>query len=122
MAKTKILYIDDEDVNLRIFNINLSGKYDVITSNSGRDGLKLLSESEDVNIVVTDVRMPYMSGIEFIERATKIRPGITFFILSGHNMSEEIESLIELGIVKKHFRKPFNLREIGTEIELALKE
>ena len=113
MAKTKILYIDDEEINLRLFKINLGKKYDVIPSSSGQEGIKILEECDDIPIVVTDVRMPHMSGIEFIKTARELHPTLVFFILSGHDITEEIENLVELGVIKKYFRKPFNLKEMG---------
>lgn len=122
MPKTKILYIDDEDINLRIFKINLGTRFDILTCNSGSCGLKLLEQHTDIPVVVTDMRMPNMNGSDFIRSAKLLHPSIAFFILSGHDITDEINHLIELGMVKKYFRKPFNLKGIGNDIEATISE
>lgn len=120
MSKVKILYIDDEEINLRLFKINLGNKYDIITSKSAINGLDILSNINDIPIVVTDMRMPKMGGIEFINTAQVSHPDVDYFILSGYDITDEIQNYIDQGIIKKHFKKPFNLREIGCEIEKAV--
>jgi len=120
MSKIKILYIDDEEINLRLFKINLGSKYDITTCHTGSIGLDILSKNNDIPIVVTDMRMPIMNGIEFVDKARELYPDIAYFILSGYDITEEIQNYINQGVIKKYFKKPFNLREIGMEIEKAI--
>ncbi|GAF04282.1 response regulator [Saccharicrinis fermentans] len=120
MPKIKILYIDDEDINLRLFKINLEKKYQIFTAQNGVQGLEILAQESDIQIVVSDMRMPYMNGEEFISKAKEIYPNIVYYILSGFDITDKIQEFIEKGTIKKHFRKPFNLKEIGLELEKAV--
>ena len=67
---TTILYVDDEDVNLFLFEKTFESYYTVITAKSGDEGLKKIEEHQkDIAVVISDMRMPGMNGIEFIEIA-----------------------------------------------------
>ncbi|MBN2613650.1 MAG: response regulator [Bacteroidales bacterium] len=119
-GKIKILYIDDEEINLELFRINFSKKYEVITGLSGHEGLDILDKNNDVKVVISDMRMPEMNGIEFIMRAKNKHPQIKFFILTGFDITEEIIKAISKGFVMKYFRKPFNMADIERAIDNAL--
>ena len=67
--KHVILYVDDEPTNLLLFKIHFQKKYTVLTGNSGSDGLALLHSNPEVVVVVSDMKMPGMNGIEIIKAA-----------------------------------------------------
>jgi CheY-like chemotaxis protein len=69
----KILYVDDEHINLELFKINFRNDYQVLTADSAQKGLELIS-SDAVNVVISDLKMPGMNGIEFIERIKQNPP------------------------------------------------
>ena len=115
--KVKILYVDDEYINLRLFEINLSKKYDVTIVDSGSKGLEVLAKNKDIKIVVSDMKMPKMNGIEFIEAAKKQHSTISYFILTGFEITDEIQKALDSGLIRKYFRKPFNPNEIHSEID-----
>lgn len=116
MIKPKILYVDDEPLNLMLFRANLSKKYEVFTAESGVAGLQILKNNSDICCVISDMRMPNMSGIEFIKASAKILPNISYFILSGFDISDEIQDALDSMLIKKYFQKPFNLKEIASEL------
>jgi two-component system response regulator (stage 0 sporulation protein F) len=118
--KAIILYVDDEFINLKIFEINLSKKYYVLTAESGMKGLEILDNKSDIKIVVSDMKMPQMNGIEFIRKAREKYPKISYFLLTGYEITDEIEEAIKAGLIIKYFRKPFNMLEISTVIEKAI--
>jgi two-component system, response regulator, stage 0 sporulation protein F len=120
--KPIILYVDDEFINLKIFEINLSKKYFVLTAESGIKGLDILETKSDIKIVLSDMRMPQMTGLEFIKKAKDKYPSISYFLLTGYEVTEEIEEAINSGLILKYFRKPFNLLEISSIIEKAIIE
>ncbi|NPD87033.1 response regulator [Lentimicrobium sp. L6] len=117
--KTKIIYVDDEEVNTTLFKINFSGKYNVLTGYSGLDGLKLLDENPDTKVIISDMKMPNMNGIEFIQKAKAKYPNKRFYILTGFEITEEIRKALDNGLIHKYFKKPFNLNEIETAINEA---
>ena len=119
--KPKILYVDDEIVNLQLFKLVFSNKYEVFTAENGLKGLELLDNNHNVSIVISDMKMPIMNGIEFIQKSKAKYQKISYFILTGYEITNEIQEALNLGLIVKYFRKPFNKSEIDSEIELALK-
>jgi two-component system, response regulator, stage 0 sporulation protein F len=122
MHNPKILYVDDESINLMLFEANFENKYKVLTAENGMSGLEILSEKKDVKVVISDMRMPSMNGIEFIKKAMKIAPQADYYILTGFEITGEIQEAIDEGIVRKYFKKPFNIPEITCEIDQVLNE
>lgn len=120
--KLKIMYVDDEDLNRQLFELNFNRKYEVITAESGILALKLLEEHKDTVIVISDMKMPRMNGIEFIQKANVLYPDIKFYILTGYDITKEIQEALNSNLILKYFRKPFNFNEIDKAMELALKE
>ena len=118
-SEIKLLYIDDEPINLYIFEIYFRKKYNVITGSSGFEGLRLLRQNRDTKIVVSDMSMPGMNGLEFIRKAREEFPDITFFILTGYDITDEIQKALDDHIIRKYFRKPLNANEISMTIEEA---
>ena len=111
-----ILYVDDEPINLQIFEINFKKKFNVLVSPSGYLGLEKLKQYPFVKVVISDMKMPEMSGIEFIKKARKEYPSLLYFILTGFDITEEISLALQQNIIHKYFRKPFNLKEIEKTI------
>ena len=113
--KPKILYVDDESINLRLFKISFKENCDVTTSQSGEDGLKLLKNDNQYDIIISDQRMPGMSGTEFMIEAKKILPQSKYILLTGYTDIEALEKAInEVGLwqyVKKPW-EPSNLKFI----------
>ncbi|MDD2284010.1 MAG: response regulator [Paludibacter sp.] len=122
MRKVKILYVDDEAINLMLFQANLEKKYHVLTAENAFTGLQYIAEDKYIKIVVTDMKMPVMNGMEFIRKARLIAPEIAYFILTGFEICDEIQEALSQGIIRRYFRKPFNIQEISREIEDTIAE
>lgn len=117
-----ILYLDDEDVNLFIFKANFQSKFNVITANSPEQALVELENNKDQIIVaISDMRMPIMSGIDFIRKARETHDNIFYYILTGFDYNEEIESALKEELIQKFFSKPFDAKEIEDEVIKAAK-
>jgi PAS domain S-box-containing protein len=113
-TKPLVLYLDDESINLRLFNLSFKNDYHVTIIKSGEEALELISETI-FDVIVSDQRMPGISGTEFMSRAKKISPNSKFILLTGYTDIEALEKAInEVGIwqyVKKPW-EPSNLRII----------
>lgn len=114
----KILYIDDEPVNVQLFEMNFSRKYSVITGYDGFEGLNLLENNPDISVIISDMKMPNMNGIEFITNAKKMFPNKKYFILTGYDITDEIQTAINTGLIIRYFKKPFNMKEINLAINM----
>jgi response regulator RpfG family c-di-GMP phosphodiesterase len=117
MGKVKILYVDDEAINLMLFQANLEKKYDILIAENAFSGLQLIAENSDIKIVVSDMKMPVMNGIEFILKARLLSSDIAYYILTGFEITDDIQEALNQGIIRRYFRKPFNIQEISREIE-----
>ena len=112
-----ILYVDDEDINLFLFERSFSSAYKVITANSGEEGLKKLHESaHEIIMVITDMRMPGMDGIAFIRKAKEKFHNIAYYVLTAFNFNEEVNSAIEEKLIDNFFTKPFDIEAIKSEV------
>lgn len=118
-----ILYVDDEDANLFIFEKMFEPKYNILTARSGSEGLKQLEgHSNEIIVVISDMRMPVMNGVEFIRKAKNSFSNIAYFILTGFDFNDEIEEALKTHLIQKFFTKPFEMKEIEAAISEAIQE
>jgi YesN/AraC family two-component response regulator len=119
--KLKVMYVDDEEMNLQLFELNFNKRYEVITAENGILALNLLNKHLDTKIVISDMQMPIMTGVEFIKKAKLEYPNIKFYILTGYDITVEIQEMLDAKLILKYFRKPFDFNEIDKAIITALK-
>ena len=118
--KPAILYIDDEEPNLLLFRITFEGSREVLVANSPEEGLRKLEENKDrIRAVISDMHMPKMNGVQFIEKAKEKFKNIPYFILSGYAFNDEIDEAIRRKIIQKFFTKPFDRDEIERHLNGA---
>lgn len=115
--KMSLLYVDDEILNLTLFKHNFKKDYTVFTAESGEEGLNILKQNNSIVAVISDMKMPGMNGIEFIRTAKNMFPDISYFILTGFDITEEIADALNDKVIEKYFRKPFNKTEIKRSLE-----
>ena len=115
-----LLYVDDETINLTLFELNFKKKYKVLTAESGDEGLEKLSADDDIIVVISDMKMPGMNGVEFIKKARENYKNIAYFILTGFDINEEIADALNDNLIHKYFRKPFDMKEIDEAINAVI--
>ncbi len=115
-----ILYVDDEPINLFLFNQLFEKKYKVITAESGYAGLNIIERNPNIDVVISDMKMPGMNGIEFIQKAKELYSNIHYYILTSFDITPEIDKALKTGLIDKYFQKPFNLQEIESTISEKL--
>ena len=118
--KITVLYVDDEPINLDLFELAFKNSFDILTADSGAEGLIVMSKNDNIQVVISDMKMPEMNGIEFIKKAKKIYDNISFLILTGFDINEEIKESLNSGLIKGYFQKPMNKVEITTAINKAV--
>jgi len=111
-----ILYVDDEAINLMLFEQLFIKNFSVLTADSGFKALCVLENNPEINVIVSDMKMPGMSGIEFIRKAKFLYPNILFYVLTGFEITPEILESLESGLIVNYFQKPFDLKEISRSI------
>ncbi len=117
--KFTILIIDDEK-NIReglAANFEMEG-YNVKTSSNGADGLELITKG-DIDLVITDLRMPGISGEEVLAKVTSETPGVPVIILTGHGSIDSAVDAMRHGAYD-FLTKPLNLDQLGMIVQRAL--
>ena len=112
--------MDDEPLNLMLFEKIFRNKFDVVTARTPEEGLDKIKEHPSIPIVLSDLKMPGMNGMEFIKKAKTIDSNKIYFILSGYEITDEITLAIENKIIEKYFRKPYDFKEIEAAIDEVL--
>lgn len=115
-SEIAILYVDDEPINLFLFSQIFKKKYSIITAESGYSGLNIIEKNPNIDVVISDMKMPGMNGIEFIQRAKELYSNIHYYILTSYDITPEIDNALKTGLIDKYFQKPFNLHEIESAI------
>jgi two-component system, response regulator, stage 0 sporulation protein F len=115
-TKIKILYIDDELTNLKLLAANFKNKFDVLTAENGLIGLEILKNEPEISVVLSDMKMPFMNGLEFIKKAKEKYKTIKYYILTGFDITDEIQEALNSQLIIKYYRKPFNMNEIEKSI------
>lgn len=117
--KYRILYVDDEVDNLIIFKAAFRRYYDVYTASSAREGMELL-KAHDIQVLITDQRMPEITGVEFLENVISDYPETIRMILTGFSDVEAIIQAINKGRVYQYITKPWDTDELKITIDNAL--
>jgi len=118
--KHTVLLVDDEEKILHSLKRLLRKEdYRLFTASSGAEGLKILEEN-DIHIVISDHRMPQMSGTEFFAIVKERFPDAIRIILTGYTDVDSITESINKGHVYKFFLKPWNDQSLKLEINQAL--
>jgi putative two-component system response regulator len=115
----KILIVDDEPANVRILERLFRRQHNVITAESGEEALELLS-LHDVALIISDQRMPVMTGIDFLKRAAEMRPQAVRIILTGYSDANALVEAINSGIVYKYVAKPWVNEDLMQTVQRAL--
>ena len=117
----KILVVEDEALMLKTLEMKLQKEgYEVICCSDGRAALELM-ESENPLMVITDIMLPYSSGIEIIRAAKQKPQPVAVIVLSALGQESTVEEAFEMG-ADYYITKPFNLNELVIRIKRLLKK
>ncbi len=119
-GRSKILCVDDEPPILNIFEQSLNEEYHVLTALNGRDGLELLRANPDIIVILSDQKMPGMTGTEFFEQSLAINPDTIRIMVTAYSEVELIMDSINKGNVYKYILKPFEVDELRITLMRAV--
>jgi adenylate cyclase len=117
-SKHSVLYVDDEDNNLISFRAAFRRNYEIFTAISAEEGINIL-QREQVPVIITDQRMPGMTGVEFLEKIIPEYPDTVRMILTGFSDIEAIIHAINTGRVFRYITKPWDQNEVKMSIDNA---
>jgi CheY-like chemotaxis protein len=118
--EVKILYVDDEKGNIDYFRSVFRREYEILTATSGEEGLQILKANPDISIILTDQRMPRMSGIEFLMETIGINDDAIRILVTGYADMETVISAINKGHIYFYISKPWTYDEMQIIIKRAL--
>ncbi len=113
--KITLLYVDDEEHNLKSFKASFRRDFVIHTALSGKEGLEIL-KSEDINVILTDQRMPEMTGIEFLIEANKVNPEPIRILVTGYSDINAVIDSINKGQIYRYISKPWKEEELKQTI------
>jgi signal transduction histidine kinase len=102
-----ILYVDDEPENLRIFELTFRRDFTIFTATSGEQGLEIIN-TKPVAVVLSDHRMPGMTGTEFLARAAAIDPKTIRIMVTAYGDAATLTDAINNGSIYHFIAKPWN--------------
>lgn len=113
-----ILIVDDEKDNLDALKRMLRGQYDVSIAESPIEAMKLV-QSHLFHVIVSDQRMPQMTGVEFLEKAKKLSPLSTRILLTGYTDIELVIDSINRGQIYRYVSKPWEPEDLRMTLRQA---
>jgi len=117
--KPVILYVDDEPENLSSFKALFRRDYDIRLAQSAPEALDIL-RGEEIHVLITDQRMPVMSGAALLERVAAEFPNVLRYMLTGYSDYDPLVDAINKGQVHGYFPKPLNPREFSERVGKGL--
>ena len=114
-----VLYVDDEVNNLNSFKAVFRHDFEVFTAISAKEGRKIL-DSTEIGVIITDHRMPVMTGIEFLESIIPAYPDTIRILLTGFADINAVMDAINRGHVYKYLVKPWQNDELKMYILNAM--
>lgn len=119
-SRTLLLVDDEENILAALMRVLRREGYRILTANGGEAGLKLLAENP-VDVIVSDQRMPGMTGVEFLRQAKLIYPDSVRIVLSGYTELQSITDAINEGAIYKFLTKPWDDSMIRANIAEAFR-
>jgi CheY-like chemotaxis protein len=115
MTDIKVLYVDDEAINLQLFELSFRKLFSVVICLSPLEALEKV-KNERFNVVISDYKMPVMNGMQLISEIKKLKPEIACMILSGY---VENEVVTDKSLLFKFIAKPWQKNDLVEAIVAA---
>ena len=120
MERTLLLVDDEENITSSLVRLLRRDGYRILRANSGQAGLDLLAHNE-VGVILSDQRMPEMSGVEFLSRVKELYPYTVRMVLSGYTELDSVTDAINRGAIYKFLTKPWDDDLLRANIDEAFR-
>ncbi|MGB3094151.1 MAG: response regulator, partial [Candidatus Zixiibacteriota bacterium] len=118
--KVRILIIDDDPKVSWILSEGLGEDYDILSAKDGPEGIRMVSKANP-NLVLLDIKMPGMEGLEVLERIKSMDRPTEVIMLSGHGETKNVVESIKKG-ASEFISKPFDVKEVEIHIQSVLEK
>jgi len=108
----KILFVEDDELIINSIEPVFKKVFqNIFMARNGEDGLNLFKENQDVDFIITDIKMPKMNGLEMIEEIQKIKQNIPTILITADGEYDSFLKADELGVYR-YILKPLDVQEI----------
>ena len=118
MERTLLLVDDEEGITASLYRLLRRDGYTILRANSGQEGLELLAQNK-VGVIISDQRMPGMTGVEFLSKVKEMYPDTVRIVLSGYTELNSVTDAINRGAIYKFLTKPWEDDLLRANIEEA---
>ncbi len=116
-----VLYVDDEEKSLKYFTRAFSDTFRIYTATNARDGYKIVEDHQDeIGVIMTDQRMPGEQGVQFLERARRLRPQIIRILATAFADLDAAIHAVNSGAIYKYITKPWDVPALETTLKRSL--
>jgi response regulator RpfG family c-di-GMP phosphodiesterase len=115
----KLLIVDDETANLRLLERLFRQDYFCLTAPSGEEAMRLLDQ-HDVAVIISDQRMPRMTGLELLKQSADRRPHMVRILLTGYTDLEALVEAVNCGLVYMYVSKPWDNKDLKLRVSRAV--
>jgi len=119
LSRYPVLAVDDEPDNLDVIRYAFRKSHPLLFAGGGVEALALLAE-HDVAVIVSDQRMPAMTGLELLKRARAVRPDAVGILLTAYGDVQLLAQALNSGLAYRYVQKPFESQELGAAIRQAI--
>jgi signal transduction histidine kinase len=116
---SKVLLVDDEPKLLAALRRRLSAWFEIATAQSGPEALRLIEEDQSIAVIIADMQMPEMNGVELLKRVREAAPHIRRMMLTGNADQETAIAAVNEGQVMRFMRKPCEAETLKEAIQHA---
>lgn len=121
MHLPRILYVDDEEINLELLQLTFMNELEIITASSGKEGLEILDMNPDIQVIISDLKMPVMNGLDFIKEIKKTSQEKVCMLLTGFLESDIMLEGFNKELIFRYLTKPWRKEELLGTINDAIK-
>ena len=115
----KILVVDDEPDNLQLVRRTLRRHYDIITANNADEAIEALKQNPDVEMVLSDHKMPGKSGVELLHHCFEHYPEVIRILITAYSEVPILVDAINTGKIHRYIKKPWTPEELELTVEKA---
>lgn len=122
MPKARVLIVDDDANLLSSMRRQFAAKYDLVTAQSGQEALEIMAANEPFSVLVSDLKMPGMDGIQLLSRAAELFPDTIRILLTGFADLQNAMDAVNRGFIFRFLNKPCPLEALEQTLADALRQ
>ena len=121
MAKPRVLLVDDDANLLDSMRRQFYANFEVVLAHSGQHALELMASSEPFSVIVSDLKMPGMDGIQLLSQTSKLFPDTLRILLTGYADLQNAMDVVNQGFIFRLLTKPCPPEALGHALEEAIR-